>query len=179
MNKYYEKVLLSTPVFDVVRKEFDETEFKPVGLNCKDWVMIIARDWSPDPYVITVSQTRWGIEHETLEFPCGTVEDGEKPIEAAIREFREETGIDLPINQLNPIIDYNPNPAYFNNIMHVYLYKDDNIIERYINRSKQNLDENEDCKVQIRRLSTCTSMQTHAMGLIGYNIAKEVIKDVF
>ena len=173
MNKYDEKTLLSTPVFDVVEKSFDNAKFKPVGLNCKDWVMIIAMDTSPDPYVVTVKQTRWGLEDETLEFPCGTVELGEKPIEAAIREFREETGIDLPVNPLDPVISFNPNPAYFNNKMHVYLYREDDIVERYINRNKQNLDENEDCKVQIKRLSSCNNMQTHAMGIIGHNIAKK------
>lgn len=178
MNKYYEKVLLSTPVFDVVRKEFDETEFKPVGLNCKDWVMIIAMDRSPDPYVITVSQTRWGVENETLEFPCGTVEEGEDLKFAAIREFKEETGIDLPVGLLDHIISFNPNPAYFNNRMHVYLYKYDDIVERYLNRGKPNLDENEDCKVQVRRLSSCSGMRTHAMGIIGYDIAKKGAKNV-
>lgn len=178
MNKYDEKVLLSTPVFDVVKKSFDETQFQPIGLNCKDWVMIIAMDRSLDPYVITVIQTRWGVENETLEFPCGTVEEGEDPKYAAIREFREETGIVLPRNQLVQIISFNPNPAYFNNKMYVYLYIDDDIVERYLNRDKQNLDENEDCKIQIRRLSSCNGLKTHAMGIIGYNIAKEGAENV-
>ena len=43
MNKISEKELLKTPIFTVVEKEFEETSFKPVGLNCPEWVILPSR----------------------------------------------------------------------------------------------------------------------------------------
>lgn len=76
MNKTKEEQVLHTPVFDVVKKSFDSTDFQPVGLNCKPWAMVIAVDDSIDknPVTVFVEQTRWGLERKTIEFPCGTVE---------------------------------------------------------------------------------------------------------
>ena len=95
LNKTKEVDLIKTPVFTVVEKEYENLEFKPVGLNCKDWVMVIAKDSISDPVCVFVKQTRWGCEHSTIEFPCGTVDLNESPVEAAVREFREETGIEV------------------------------------------------------------------------------------
>lgn len=44
MKKINEKELLKMPVFTVVEKEFENVGFKPVGLNCNDWVQICAID---------------------------------------------------------------------------------------------------------------------------------------
>lgn len=63
--------------------------------------------------------------------------------------------------------------------MHVYLYTSDNLVKRYLNRSKPNLDENEDCDVSIERLSFCKNeLIRYAIGIIGYNIAKEEAENV-
>ncbi|MBR1722162.1 MAG: NUDIX hydrolase [Treponema sp.] len=161
MKKTKETELLKTPVFTVVKKEFQGTNFTPIGINCKDWVMIIALD-SADlkkANTVFVRQSRWGIETKTVEFPCGTVEsedfsegkDGNKV--AALREFAEETGICIPEKNLLKAGEFNPNPAYFNNKMHVYYYVDEELKEKFEARSKQNLDENEDCEVFMARIS--------------------------
>lgn len=158
LKKTNEEVLLKTPVFDVVKKTFENTDFKPVGLNCHDWVSIVAVDNIDNPVCVFVEQTRWGKEKKTIEFPCGTVEDGEEPADAAIREFLEETGIKIeqsPYPQLGPLKycgAFNPNPAYFNNLMHVYFYQDYNLIKSFLERGSQQLDKDEDCKVFIDRL---------------------------
>lgn len=156
MNKTEEKELLVTPVFSVVRKSFENTPFKAYGLNCKDWVMLIAHDTriSNGPVCCFVRQTRWGCEGETVEFPCGTVEPGETPVEAAIREFEEETGIALEKGStLNLLGSFNPNPAYFNNHMHVFSVYVPDLLEKFRERGEQNLDKDEDCKVFVSRLS--------------------------
>lgn len=185
MKKITERSRLITPVFEVVEKEFEGTSFKPVGLNCNDWVMLIAADTNAreNPVCVFVEQTRWGAEAKTIEFPCGTVEDSEmKDLPdmsdaealnevrkaAAIREFEEETGIDLgPYkDKVGCLGTFNPNPAYFNNIMSIFCVKVPDLLERFNNRSKQNLDENEDCKVFVDRvLNRYWELSSHAMGV--------------
>lgn len=175
LEKTNEELLLKTPVFDVVKKSFKETDFQPVGLNCHDWVSIVAVDDTLNPVCVFVEQTRWGEEIKTIEFPCGTVEDNEDPRDAAIREFNEETGIDIDSNALQYCGYFNPNPAYFNNTMHVYLYKHKNLINQFLNRGKQHLDKDEDCKVFIDRLSNMKSnVKKGAMGIAILDLAQEV-----
>jgi len=173
LNKIDEKELVNTPVFTVVEKEFENVNFKPVGLNCKDWVMIIAKDSTEeDPVCIFIKQTRWGVEHSTIEFPCGTVDFNETPVEAAIREFREETGIEISSNSLELIQSFNPNPAYFNNKMHIFKYVDKGLIKKFLEKKKQKLDKTEDCEVFISRLSSQYSLlKNGGMSFIGALLA--------
>lgn len=158
MHKIKETVIKSTPVFTLVEKQFDNVAFTPVGLNCNDWVMIIIKD--NDDYLL-VKQTRWGKESQTIEFPCGTVENNEKPMHAALRELEEETGI--KVNSLRKIGDFNPNPAYFNNMMHVYLHPVNGLKERFKKHAELHLDPDEDCKPFIGKLEDLSpSAMTYA-----------------
>jgi len=174
LDKVKEDKLVSTAVFDVVQKSFKDINFKPIGLNCKDWVMIIARDTRDiDPVCVFVKQTRWGVEHSTIEFPCGTVDLNESPEEAAIREFREETGIDISQSSLNKLEVFNPNPAYFNNRMHIFEYVDKGLIKKFLEKKKQKLDKTEDCEVFIGRLSSQKNLLSNGgMSLIGLLLAE-------
>ncbi len=180
MNKTNETELLKTPVFTVVRKEFDHVpNFKPVGLNCNDWVMLIAADTNcrENPVCVFVEQSRWGAEAKTIEFPCGTVEESdflgiesvdEAYKRAAIREFEEETGIDLGEyrDRVGSLGYFNPNPAYFNNNMHIFCVMVPDLLDRFKNRSKQNLDADEDCVVFVDRLmNRYFDIACHAMGI--------------
>ena len=163
MKKLKEEQLLHTPVFTVVRKEFEDVNFSPVGLNCNDWVMVIVVD--KNFKTLVVKQTRWGLEDKTIEFPCGTVEANEPPVTAAIRELMEETGIErVDTTALREIACFNPNPAYFNNKMHIYRYDIDKMPEKF---GEQKLDEHEDCEPFVVNLgpSLYKQLSTHAMGL--------------
>jgi hypothetical protein len=87
---------------------------------------------------------------------------------AAIREFEEETGIDLgPYKERVGLLGtFNPNPAYFNNHMSIFCVKVPDLLERFQNRNKQNLDENEDCRVFVDRvLNRYWDLSSHAMGI--------------
>lgn len=185
LNKIKEDIKLETPVFTVVEKEFKDTDFKPVGLNCNDWCMLIAADASSrdNPVCVFVEQTRWGAEAKTIEFPCGTVEESEMkdlPLvgyddalkevrkNAAIREFEEETGIDLgPYKgKVGLLGTFNPNPAYFNNSMSIFCVKVPDLLNRFKNRKSQALDKNEDCNVFVDRvMNRYWDLSSHAMGI--------------
>ena len=45
-----------------------------------------------DGRLILVRQYRYAVHRELLEIPAGTLEEGEEPLECAMRELREETG---------------------------------------------------------------------------------------
>ncbi len=45
-----------------------------------------------DNKILLVEQWRYPIEESSIEIPCGTLESGENPLEAAKRELKEETG---------------------------------------------------------------------------------------
>ena len=173
MNKIKETELLKTRVFTVVEKEFEGMNFKPVGLNCYDWVMVIIKDCETDRFVF-VKQTRWGEEAKTIEFPCGTVENEEVAkygVEkaralAACREVKEETGLDITEKNLALIKQFNPNPAYFNNKMTVF-YTEIVALEEVFNKHKNelNLDPDEDCQPYIGGDADFWRLEEHAMGI--------------
>lgn len=66
-----------------------------------------------------------GVSHECyLEFPKGVLEKGEEPIAAAIREFREETAVEL-VSGLKPEISIKQSYRSNNGILyenHYYLF---------------------------------------------------------
>ena len=152
--KTNEKEILKTPVFTVVEKEFDNTSFKPIGLNCQDWVTVIVIDTKElsKANALFVKQTRWGSEKSSIEFPCGTVEKGETLCETGLRELKEETGLSYEFKDVFDSFDFNPNPAYFNNRMGVLVIIDKDLKKHFSERGGQSLDENEDCETFIAPL---------------------------
>ena len=130
--------------------------------------MIIAKDNTVDPVCVFVKQTRWGCEHSTIEFPCGTVDLNESPVEAAVREFREETGIEVAQSSLKEI-------ASFNNKMHIFEFVDKGLLGKFLNKKKQKLDKTEDCEVFVDRIENqATLLKKGEMSLIGYTYATRV-----
>lgn len=117
-----EELIAKTPIFDLVRKPEVQAGFRPVGLNCPDWVMVIATN-DKDEYLL-VKQLRYGVMEELDEFVCGQVEAKEVPVQAAIRELKEETGYEIPDKEMGSRVDYlgslYPNPAFQNNRMHFF-----------------------------------------------------------
>ena len=59
-------------------------------LEYPDWVNVIAV--TTDGQMILERQYRHGLGKTCYELPCGVVEEGEAPLEAAKRELLEETG---------------------------------------------------------------------------------------
>lgn len=124
-----EELIAETPIFDLVRKPEVQAGFRPVGLNCPDWVTVIATrkctdHKDVDTEVLMVRQLRYGVMQEMEEFVCGQVEPNESPETAAIRELEEETGYRIPaaenLSRVRELGSLYPNPAFQNNTMHYY-----------------------------------------------------------
>lgn len=116
-------VLAETPIFALKRR----TAVSPGGdkrgefvyLDAPDWVNVVAL--TPDGRVVLIEQFRHGTCEVTLEIPGGAVDAGEEPVQAGLRELREETGFTGAEAQL--IGTVTPNPAMQNNSCHTLLVR--------------------------------------------------------
>lgn len=131
------KELLHTPIFDVMELDEVEAGFKPVGIKAPDWISIIVEK---DNKFLVVKQFRYGLNRKTVEFPCGTVEKGELPFEAAVRELAEETGYIVTIKDIELISAVSPNPAFMMNTKFTFYVNLDKVTYE---QGEQHLDEHE------------------------------------
>lgn len=96
------------------------TEKEFVVVHPSDWCNVLAL--TPDGCLVLVRQFRFGIEAFSLEIPGGVMEAGEDPIEAGLRELREETGF---VGQRARLLgSTHPNPAIQSNRCHFVLVED-------------------------------------------------------
>lgn len=65
-----------------------------------------------------VKQYRKPFNEETLEIPAGKKEKNEKPLECAVRELKEETGITA--SSMTHLVDMYPSPGYTNEVVNIY-----------------------------------------------------------
>lgn len=127
--------IIKTPVFDIA---IDNKNY--VKLHAPEWVNVAVFNRDSCSWVLS-KETRYGTGLETVEFMSGTVEEGEEPKMAALRELREEFGYDIEnIVRIESLYDVNANPAFMDNQMHGYY------IEVEGNPKEQKLDANEDVK---------------------------------
>ena len=135
------KVLLHTPIFDVAKGKRSKTGLEPILVNAPDWVTVIVE--SKGKFLVE-KQWRYGSASMVEEFPCGMVEKGEDPLDAAVRELEEETGFKLlDKSKVIKIGQASPNPAFMTNTMH-YFYVD--LSKAKYTKTMQKLDTHESIK---------------------------------
>lgn len=110
-------------------------------LEYPDWVNIIAV--TEDGDIVLERQYRHGLGNTCYELPCGVIEEGETPLEAAQRELLEETG--FAGGQWKEWMTLSPNPATSNNLAHSFLAVGVKKV------SGQSLDATEDIEVFLKR----------------------------
>lgn len=86
---------LSLP-YEIVSRKGEEEMFGGAALgHGTDAVCIVPFFENGD--VLATKEFRYALNAYCLEFPAGLIEAGESPVEAAIRELKEETGLDTKL----------------------------------------------------------------------------------
>lgn len=135
------KNVYSGPIFNIhtVRRESSDGRSGDfVEIDAPQWATVIPwfRDAERIPCFLMVRQYRHGSDSVTIEFPAGTVDKGEAPYAAALRELREETGC-VPAGAVVELGSVSPNPAFMNNRVWFYF------IEGIVEEGGQELDAHE------------------------------------
>lgn len=114
-----DKLLRACRVWDLRARRYRHPENGTEGefyyIDSRDWVIVVAR--TPSGELILVRQFRWGSDELSWEFPGGIIDAGEDPVEAGLRELREETGYVAQSGRLIGLCK--PNPAILNNHCHI------------------------------------------------------------
>ena len=129
-------------------------------LNSRDWVIVVARTIDGD--LIMVRQFRWGSDALSWELPGGIIDSGEDPVQAGLRELKEETGY---VAEKGVVLGQcSPNPAILNNQCHVVFAE-----QCQLSQDGTNWDEHEELEVRV--LPEAEVMQWVAECKIGHALA--------
>lgn len=109
-------------------------------IDCPDWVNVVPI--TSDGRLVMVEQYRHGSNTVELEIPGGVMDPHERdPVEAGLRELREETGYEGgPARLIGQIF---PNPAIQSNTCHTLL------VENCVLRHETEFDHSEDIAVRL------------------------------
>ena len=98
-----------------------------------------------DGEVIILRQYRFACSQRILEFPAGTLEEGESPLESIKREVQEESGYSA--EKWDNLGEMLPCPGYSDEKIHIFLARDLTKLEK-----KPEADEDED--IEVLKMST-------------------------
>ncbi len=136
------ETIASTPVLNLLTSKVlckrTSTEKHFYRLDFPSWVNIVAI--TPKKEILIIQQYRFGSGRMEWEIPGGTVDAGEDPLAAGLRELFEETGYAGENGQIIGTVC--PNPALQDNLCYTVF------VENVTRVSSPNLDEMEDIEVQ-------------------------------
>ena len=159
-----DRLLNSCRVWDLRARRYQHPHSKKEGefyyLDSRDWVVVVARTLSGS--LVFVRQFRWGTDDFSWELPGGIVDAGENPVEAGIRELKEETGYVAGSGRL--IGKCRPNPAILNNFCH-FVYAEDCVYSE----GATDWDEHEEIEVEL--ISEATAFDWAREFKIGHALA--------
>lgn len=148
-----------------------EREF--VVIDAPDWVNVVAL--TPDHELVLVNQYRYGTGLFSWEIPGGVIERGEDPLEAGLRELREETG--FAGTRARIIGTVRPNPAIQSNTCHLVLVEEARQVDSLA------LDEDEEIEVTTRPVEAVLADArrgaiTHALVLNGLFLFEPIWSEI-
>lgn len=120
-QKLGQQTITPTRIFDLSAARYRHPERKTEKdfyvIQSPDWVNVLAV--TPDLQLVLVNQFRFGIDGLSLEIPGGIIDQDESPLDAGLRELREETG--FVGGRARVLGSIHPNPAILNNRCHFVL----------------------------------------------------------
>lgn len=108
-----------------------------------------------DNKIILVEQFRYAVNEETLEIPAGTLSKGEKQVDCAVRELKEETG--YTSKDIKKLVSFYSTPGFSNEVVHLY-------IARKLSKGKKQLEWDE--KIKVKYVSLTKALKMIKCGLI-------------
>jgi len=159
-----DKLIHGCRVWDLRTRRYRHPEDGKEGdfyyINSRDWAVVVAR--TVDGKIILVRQFRWGSDELSWELPGGIVDEGEDPVEAGLRELREESGYIAESGQL--IGQCRPNPAILNNHCHI-------IFAEGCRLSEEGTSWDEHEEMEVCALPEATVLEWARSGRIGHALA--------
>ena len=159
-----DKLLQACRVWDLRARRYRHPKTGKQGefyyIDSRDWAVVVAR--TVEGEFVLVRQFRWGSDELSWELPGGIVDEGEDPVEAGLRELKEETGYVAESGRL--IGQCRPNPAILNNYCKVILAEGCRLADE-----GTSWDEHEELEVCV--LPESTVMEWARDGTIGHALA--------
>jgi len=125
-----------------------------------------------DGQIYMVRQFRKPIEQISLEIPAGKLDKGEDPLDCAVRELKEETGLET--KDIRHLINIHSAPGFTDEVLYMYVARD-------LHQGESCADEDEFISAEKYPIDTLVEMIvkkeiTDAKTIIGVLMADKLVK---